>query len=133
MSMHDQTQQVNRFAGCVISDDEGRILLMHRPGKDVWELPGGSTETDEPLEVTAAREVFEELGIDVEIEESLGKTSFDQEGKTYEFSWYKATILDGVPTPKQPSECDQVAYFFRKELRSMPNLSATLRELLTDR
>lgn len=129
--MLDQVQNVNRFAGCIISDKDSRILLMHRPGTDVWELPGGSTESDEPLEVTAAREVFEELGIDVEIEESLGTTSFEQDGVTYEFSWFKAAILEGVPTPQQPLECDTVAYFSKSELRSMKNLSTTLRELVS--
>lgn len=130
--MNDQAQTINRFAGCVISNRDGHILLMHRPSKNVWELPGGSTESDdEPLEVTAAREVFEELGIDVEVEESIGQTSFEEHGKYYEFTWYKATILDGEPTPKQANECDKVAYFSKTALQTMPDLSTTLRELVS--
>lgn len=130
--MHEASKQPYRHAGCVIRDDQARLLVMHRPSTDVWELPGGKTESDEPLEVTAAREVFEELGIDVEIGQPLGTTSFEQNNTTYEFSWYAATIIEGTPTPRQPTECDRAQYFSQQELKTMSNLSTTLRELLAD-
>lgn len=128
--MSDVRIPTHRHAGCVIRDEAGRMLLMHRPDQDEWELPGGRADGDEPLEITAAREVFEELGIDVEIQHALGTTSFERSGKTYEFTWYAAVILEGTPTPRQQAECDRVAYLAKEELRTMSNLSTTLRELL---
>ncbi len=120
------------FAGCIIADGQGRILVMHRPGADVWELPGGALEDDEPAEVAAARQAFEELGIDVEVGESLGSITFAQDGTDYEFTWFGATIEGGEPSPKSPEECDVVRYASRAELLALPNLSTALRQLLLD-
>jgi 8-oxo-dGTP diphosphatase len=106
---------------------------MHRPAKDEWELPGGSVEDDEPLEVAAARQMFEELGIDVEIDQDLGGTSVDDSGDSHEFHWFKANIVQGEPAPMEKNECDEVRYFSKTELADMDNLSTTLLQLLSDR
>lgn len=131
--MNDTSPTITRFAGCLITDETGRILLMHRPQKNEWELPGGSVEDDEPFEVAAARQMFEELGIDVEIEQDLGGTSFEARGSTYEFHWFKATILQGEPVPREHDQCDEAKYVSKHELSTMSNLSATLKQLLADR
>lgn len=55
----------------VISDARGRILLTRRTeGRDLaglWEFPGGKREPGESAEDALARELQEELGIDVEL------------------------------------------------------------------
>ena len=55
----------------VIRDPRGRILLARRTeGRDLaglWEFPGGKREPGESAEAALARELHEELGIDVEI------------------------------------------------------------------
>jgi 8-oxo-dGTP diphosphatase len=51
---------------------DGKILLIKRrfePNKGRWALPGGLLETGESLAEAARREVREELGVEVEIEE----------------------------------------------------------------
>lgn len=54
----------------VLRDVAGRVLLAQRPpGKHLaglWEFPGGKLEPDETPTVGLARELCEELGIDVE-------------------------------------------------------------------
>jgi 8-oxo-dGTP diphosphatase len=60
--------------GALIHGDGGRILLIKRrfePNKGRWALPGGLLETGEPLAEAARREVREELGVGVDIEELL--------------------------------------------------------------
>lgn len=55
------------MAHVLIRDEAGRILLCQTPYASERELPGGVAETGESPRVTAAREVREELGINVQI------------------------------------------------------------------
>lgn len=48
------------------------VLLSIRSDLFGWELPGGTPEPGESLEATVVREVFEETGIEVEIEMHVG-------------------------------------------------------------
>ncbi|NOU94209.1 NUDIX domain-containing protein [Paenibacillus sp. LMG 31456] len=60
-------------AAAVILDSEGYVLLVkHSYGKYNWELPGGLSEKNESAEETAQREVLEETGIDVAVEQLTG-------------------------------------------------------------
>jgi 8-oxo-dGTP diphosphatase len=55
----------------VLLDGDGRVLLAQRPqGKNLaglWEFPGGKIEAEERPEAALARELYEELGIDVDV------------------------------------------------------------------
>ena len=59
----------------VITDAGGRVLLARRTeGRDLaglWEFPGGKREPGESPEAALARELAEELGIDVDVGEPL--------------------------------------------------------------
>ncbi|MCS7153342.1 MAG: NUDIX domain-containing protein [Bacteroidia bacterium] len=53
----------NIFAGgAVVMDAGGQILFIWRRGR--WDLPKGKGEPNEPLELTAQRELKEETGLD---------------------------------------------------------------------
>ncbi|MEZ5218616.1 MAG: NUDIX hydrolase [Ilumatobacteraceae bacterium] len=58
-------------AGCLIRDDEGRVLLVDPIYKDPWEIPGGTSEPDESPAQTCRREIREELGLDLVVGELL--------------------------------------------------------------
>ncbi|MFF9017271.1 NUDIX hydrolase [Streptomyces sp. NPDC014870] len=58
-------------AGVVVRED-GRILAIRRADNGTWEPPGGVLELDEQPEQGAAREVFEETGMRVEVERLTG-------------------------------------------------------------
>ncbi len=68
------TRVVEVVAG-VIRDARGRILLTRRTeGRDLaglWEFPGGKHEPGESAEEALARELHEELGIDVDVGAAL--------------------------------------------------------------
>ena len=57
-------------AAAVIQRPDGAFLLAQRPPGKVyagyWEFPGGKVEPGEPVARALARELHEELGIDVE-------------------------------------------------------------------
>ncbi len=59
-------------ATVVVTDEAGRILLIHRTDNDMWALPGGGHDAGERITDTATREVLEETGITVELTGIVG-------------------------------------------------------------
>ncbi len=57
----------------VVRDDAGRILLSVRSDLLGWELPGGTPEPGEALDDALRREVREETGIEIVLEERVGE------------------------------------------------------------
>jgi len=63
--------------GAVVLDEKNRILLQLRnkpPEEGHWSIPGGRVEFMEKLEDAIVRELKEELGIDVIVEDMLRVT-----------------------------------------------------------
>ncbi|MGW1076709.1 NUDIX domain-containing protein [Streptomyces sp. NPDC002537] len=59
------------MAGAVVRDD-GRMLAICRADNGRWELPGGVLEIEEAPEAGVRREVWEETGVEVEVERLTG-------------------------------------------------------------
>jgi 8-oxo-dGTP diphosphatase len=80
---------------------DGKILLIKRkfePNKGRWSLPGGLMEVGEDPEEAARREVREELGIEVRVEELFqvaNEVIRDQEGKVR----YHFVLVDYLMAP----------------------------------
>lgn len=59
----------------VIWDGDGQVLIAQRPPEGLlgglWEFPGGKQEPGESLEACLQREIREELGIEVRVEEPI--------------------------------------------------------------
>jgi mutator protein MutT len=52
---------------------DGKVLLAKRgrePGRGLWSLPGGAVQAGENLKVAVTREIHEECGIEVAVEEA---------------------------------------------------------------
>jgi 8-oxo-dGTP pyrophosphatase MutT (NUDIX family) len=64
MSVHPGRHSVSVAA--VITDDQGRALLIQRRDNHRWEAPGGVLELAESIHDGLRREVREETGLDVE-------------------------------------------------------------------
>lgn len=59
-------------ASAIVTDEQGRILLIKRRDNTLWALPGGGHDIGETIAATAVREVKEETGLDVEITGLIG-------------------------------------------------------------
>lgn len=58
----------------VIIDEDGRVLLTRRsipPFQDLWVMPGGKIELGETIISALKREVHEEVGLEIEIQELI--------------------------------------------------------------
>ena len=66
--------------GLIVSKSDPRkialICHLNRGGGKDWCLPKGHVETNESLEETAAREVFEETGLEGEVVTKLGEINY---------------------------------------------------------
>ncbi|MFH8793288.1 NUDIX domain-containing protein [Streptomyces sp. NPDC017941] len=56
----------------VVRDGAGRLLLIHKTDNDLWALPGGGHDIGERIGDTVVREVFEETGIEAEVDSIVG-------------------------------------------------------------
>ena len=60
------------FAAAFVLNERGEILLQKRSDALAWGLPGGAMELGESAEEAMQREVFEETGLEVRVDEFLG-------------------------------------------------------------
>lgn len=92
-------------AAAVILRPDGAFLLARRPAGKVyagyWEFPGGKVEPDEPLEDALARELHEELGIDVAAAAPWITRVFTYPHATVRLHFYRVFDWRGVPHPRE--------------------------------
>ncbi len=72
MSVAEPVRAPQVAVAAVVFDDRGRVLLVERgrpPGAGLWTVPGGRLELGESLAAGVAREVREETGLEVEVDE----------------------------------------------------------------
>jgi 8-oxo-dGTP pyrophosphatase MutT (NUDIX family)/phosphohistidine phosphatase SixA len=102
-----------RAAGAVAwrpGPDGDEVLLVHRTKYDDWSLPKGKQEPDEPLPVTAAREVLEETGAVIALGRRLAPVRYKVNGnpKRADFWAAEVTAMDDAAVPN--AEVDKIAW-----------------------
>ncbi len=86
-------------AVCVIARD-GQVLMIRRgtdSGYGLWSLPGGFVDRGEVVESAAAREAWEETGLEVAVDGLLGL--FSQPGDPVIVAAYSARETGGSLSP----------------------------------
>jgi 8-oxo-dGTP pyrophosphatase MutT (NUDIX family) len=63
---------VNLAAGALIRDETGKVLVVNPTYRDHWLIPGGSVDKDESPRESCAREIREELGLNLVVGRLLG-------------------------------------------------------------
>jgi 8-oxo-dGTP diphosphatase len=92
-------------AAGILVDDGDRVLLMQRlPGKHLaglWEFPGGKLEPGETIEEALARELNEELGVEVLASAPLISLPWRYPEKTVRLHALRVTAWHGEPRPRE--------------------------------
>lgn len=108
----------------VIIYHEGRVLIIKRaydPSRNRWSIPGGLIEVGERIRDAASREVREELGLDVHIQDVVDVLdNIVYEDGTVKFHFvlvdFWADLEGGTLQPNH--ECLDVRWVSRDDLRS---------------
>ncbi len=113
--------------GALVSD--GRVLLVHRgPNKrarpGLWDLPGGVIEAGESELGALARELHEELGVEVSTGSvsHLGRVTAGPADEPALLSAWLVREWQGTPANVAPEEHDQMAWFGLAELPPPPHV-----------
>jgi len=85
----------------VIRDQEDRILLTQRPDDrhmgGLWEFPGGKIDDGEAPAEALVRELDEELGIKIKVDNPLTFAVHEEAGLRILLLFFNASILLGTP------------------------------------
>ncbi len=110
-----------------------RALLIHRAlgrGTGDWAIPSGFVDRGETINVAVQREVFEETGIQAEIEGLIAVRSrvTDEENSAY-FIFLLRARDDEAKADRR--EVDEARFFSVEEIQELPRLQKLSRLLVT--
>jgi len=99
--LNEAGRPVTEVAVGVLVQHDGRYLLAQRPAgkpyEGYWEFPGGKLEPGETVEAALARELHEELGIDVQASHRWHVLEHDYPHAYVRLYFCKVTAWDGEP------------------------------------
>jgi 8-oxo-dGTP diphosphatase len=119
-------------AGGVVLDDEGRVVVVHRPRYDDWSLPKGKLDAGESFEEAALREVEEETGLRCALGEELDPVHYrDNKGRPKVVRYWLMHVEDD-PGFVPNDEVDELRWLTpgeAAELLSYPHDAELVREI----
>ena len=97
-------------AVAVIVNDSGDVCISLRHENThqgwLWEFPGGKIESGESAEVALAREIFEEINIQIEAAEEFQQVNFDYPEKSVSLIFYLVKEFSGTPCGNEGQEVE---------------------------
>jgi 8-oxo-dGTP diphosphatase len=116
--------------GAIISNAAGAVFLARR-GREArnetgkWEFPGGGVEFNETLEQALVREVREEYGFEIEVQELLDVVDhiIPAEKQHWVSPTFLCRIKSGIPRIREPHKCSEIGWF---ELDRIPEDRLTI-------
>ena len=115
-------------AGGLVFNDNNELLMIFRRGK--WDLPKGKLDEDESIEACAVREVQEETGLSVELQNFIGLTYheyFDkylQQDVRKETHWFKMHAPDAQQlVPQTEEDIEEIEWVDKKDIAEKLNNS----------
>ncbi|AUW96092.1 MULTISPECIES: NUDIX hydrolase [Streptococcus] len=134
---HDKV--IINFAGGILANQDGKVLLQLRGDKKTWAIPGGAMELGESSLDTAVREFYEETGIEVQVKRLLNVyTNFDEvypngdQVQTVVFIYELTATEIGDISDFHNEETLKVAFFTKEEIDQLESISDKHRLMLKE-
>jgi len=125
---------MKRGVSVAIIDSQGKTLVLKRSpdigfGPNLWDLPGGRTESKEELRAIGKREAREEVGLEVELEDDYF-SFYHHPVKHFDAYAFRAKSYSGkIDLSKEHVSFRWVSKNNWKELSYTPHVEAALNEL----
>ncbi|MEM9132210.1 MAG: NUDIX hydrolase, partial [Actinomycetota bacterium] len=103
-------------AGCVVyrlGANGVEVLVAHRPHREDWSFPKGKRDPGETDRETAIREVQEETGFDVVLEDELPSAHYEFKGRPKVVRYWLASLAGGHFQPND--EVDRIRWLTVRE------------------
>jgi 8-oxo-dGTP diphosphatase len=115
-------------AGALITDARGLVLIVKPTYKAAWEVPGGTVERGESARHACARELAEELGLQLHIGHLLvveHQTLIDDKGDSIMFVYDAGVLVDVTELSRLGDELEVARFVAADELdATFPNARA---------
>ncbi|MEN7547075.1 NUDIX domain-containing protein [Rapidithrix thailandica] len=111
---------IDAAGGIVLQQD--KLLFMKRRGK--WDLPKGKVDEGESIETAATREVMEECGVQVELQDKLGKTYHTYTQNDQDIikctHWFLMNCVeDSQMQPQVEEDIEELRWFDRTQVEAI--------------
>jgi 8-oxo-dGTP diphosphatase len=134
-----QSRDAIHVVGAAIVQSNKCLVTQRGPGMNLpgkWEFPGGKVERGESSPAALAREILEELGLDIVVGELLGTGTAKLGAKVVQLDVYAATIAGGTLTLHEHAQAlwvsaeELLAFDWAEaDIPSVPKVSEWLRLL----
>ncbi len=80
---------------------DGKILITQRPDDvhlaRLWEFPGGKVEPEETLEAALEREILEELGTKIRVDDEFFLVEHHYPERSVRLHFFNCALIEGEP------------------------------------
>ncbi|WP_099607615.1 8-oxo-dGTP diphosphatase MutT [Vibrio coralliilyticus] len=129
-------KRIHIVAAIIFNSDQSEVFITKRPDDKhkggFWEFPGGKVESGETIEQAIARELDEEVGIQVTEQSLFEHLEYDYPEKSLKFDFISVTRFENAPYGKEGQQgvwvpvCELADYAFPEA--NMPILRRVMNE-----
>ncbi len=123
-----KTTQGARLGANVILTCQNKILLEKRRDCDIWGLVGGGVKKYETPEQAISREIYEELGIRIPMDQFVKLGVYGEPGRIAAYQdgsiWRMVVVVFGLDLAKEPkmvisNESNALRFFTKEKLKDI--------------